>query len=68
MHLLNSHLFGNLIIKCGEIDGVVSGSWTTVNERSSDPVVDEDNAHTGYWAAAAVWSDAWDQRTVDRVS
>ncbi|KAK0608267.1 hypothetical protein LWI29_028101 [Acer saccharum] len=67
LHLLNSHLFGNLIIKCGEIDGVVSGSWTTVNESSSDPVVDEDNAHTGYWAAAAVWSNAWDQRTVDRI-
>ena len=30
--------------------------------------VDEDDAHVGYWAAAAVWFDAWDQRTVDRVS
>ncbi|KAL5818547.1 hypothetical protein ACOSQ4_022389 [Xanthoceras sorbifolium] len=67
LHLLNSQFFGNLIIKCGEIDGVVLGSWTTVNESSSDPAVDEDNAHTGYWAAAAVWSNAWDQRTIDRI-
>lgn len=68
MQLLNSHLFGNLIIQCGEIDGVVLGSWTNVNESSSEPVIDEDNAHAGYWAAAAVWSNAWDQKTIDRVS
>lgn len=68
LHLLDSPLFNNLNIKCGEVDGVVLGSWTTVNESSSDPVFDEDNAHIGYWAAAAVWSNAWDQRTIDRVS
>ncbi|KAJ0041339.1 hypothetical protein Pint_27017 [Pistacia integerrima] len=67
LQLLNSHLFGNLVIECGEIDGVVLGSWTNVNESSSKPVIDEDNAHAGYWAAAAVWSNAWDQRTVDRI-
>ena len=64
-HLLRSHLFDNLIIECGEIDGVVVGSWTNVNQSSS---VDEDNANAKYWAAAAIWSNAWDQRTVDRVS
>lgn len=68
LNLLSSHLLGNLIIKCGEIDGVVLGTWTNVAENSSDTVVDEDNVHTGYWAAAAVWSSAWDQRTIDRVS
>lgn len=68
LHLLHSHLFDNLIIECGEIDGVVLGSWTNVNLGSSVPAVDEDNAHAGYWAAAAIWSNAWDQRTIDRVS
>jgi hypothetical protein len=68
LHLLHSHLFDNLIIECGEIDGVVLGSWTNVNLGSSVPVVDEDNAHAGYWAAAGIWSNTWDQRTIDRVS
>lgn len=68
LNLLHSQSVDNLIIQCGEIDGVVLGSWTTVDESSSDSVVDDDNAHNGYWAAAAVWSNAWDQRTIDRVS
>lgn len=68
LHLLHAHLFGNLVVECGEIDGVVLGSWTSVNENSPDPVVDEDTAQAGYWAAAAVWSSAWDQRTIDHVS
>jgi len=68
LQLLPSYLFSNLIIECGEIDGVVLGSWTSINGNSPDPVVDEDTAHAGYWAAAAAWSSAWDQRTIDRVS
>lgn len=68
LHLLGSHMFNNLIIKCGEIDGVVLGSWTSTNENSSDPMIEEDNSQAGYWAAAAVWYGAWDQRTIDRVS
>ncbi|KAM3708731.1 hypothetical protein ACJW31_02G119000 [Castanea mollissima] len=64
LHLLRPHLFDNLIIECGEIDGVVIGSWTNVNQSSS---VDEDNANAKYWAAAAIWSNAWNQRTVDRI-
>uniref|UniRef100_A0A2N9FSI1 Spatacsin C-terminal domain-containing protein n=1 Tax=Fagus sylvatica TaxID=28930 RepID=A0A2N9FSI1_FAGSY len=44
-----------------------SSSWTNVNQSSSVPVVDEDNAHAGYWAAAAIWSKPWDQRTIDRI-
>ncbi|KAE7998209.1 hypothetical protein FH972_002775 [Carpinus fangiana] len=67
LHLLHSHLFDNLIIECGEIDGVVLGSWTNVNLGSSVPVVDEDNAHAGYWVAAGIWSNTWDQRTIDRI-
>lgn len=67
LHLLGSHMFNNLIIKCGEIDGVVLGSWTSTNENSSDPMIEEDNSQAGYWAAAAVWYGAWDQRTIDRI-
>lgn len=68
MHLLHSPLVDKLIIECGEIDGVVLGSWTSVNQNSSGIEIDEDTAHAGYWAAAAIWSNAWDQRTIDRVS
>ena len=68
VHLCLLDFFNNLMIECGEIDGVVLGLWANVDENSSDPVLDQDGAHTGYWAAAAVWSKAWDQRTIDRVS
>lgn len=66
--LLHNHIFDNLIIECGEIDGIVLESWMNTNESSSTLDGDEEDAHVGYWAAAAVWFDAWDQRTVDRVS
>lgn len=39
-----------------------------INETSSALEVDDDDAHVGYWAAAAVWFDAWEQKTIDRVS
>ncbi|XXG85857.1 hypothetical protein AAC387_Pa11g0871 [Persea americana] len=57
----------NVTIECGEIDGVVLGSWTNIEEISAFPVIDEDNTHAGYWAGAAVWSDSWNQGTVDRI-
>ncbi|KAI3451060.1 hypothetical protein Pfo_007725 [Paulownia fortunei] len=60
-------LFNNLIILCGEIDGVVLGSWTTVDEHSVAPEPDDDSSHAAYWTAAVAWSDAWDQRVIDRV-
>ncbi|KAK4394130.1 hypothetical protein Sango_1883800 [Sesamum angolense] len=60
-------LFKNLIILCGEIDGVVLGSWTTVDEQSVAADVDDDSSHAAYWAAAMAWSDAWDQRVIDRI-
>ncbi|KAJ4828081.1 hypothetical protein Tsubulata_018948, partial [Turnera subulata] len=59
--------FSSLWIECGEIGGVVLGPWTSINENFPDPGVDEDTAYAGYWAAAAVWSGAWDQRTIDRI-
>ncbi|XP_007048161.2 PREDICTED: uncharacterized protein LOC18611704 isoform X1 [Theobroma cacao] len=67
VHLCLLDFFNHLTIECGEIDGVVLGSWANVNENSSDPALDLDGAHAGYWAAAAVWSKAWDQRTIDRI-
>lgn len=68
MRLLDSAVVNNFTIECDEIDGVVFGSWTNVNENPSGPMVDEDNAYAGYWAAAAVWFSFYDQRSVDRVS
>ncbi|KAE8706827.1 ubiquitin carboxyl-terminal hydrolase 27-like [Hibiscus syriacus] len=67
IHLCLLDFFNNLKIECGEIDGVVLGAWANVNENSSDTVLEQDDVHTGYWAAAAVWSKAWDQRTIDRI-
>ncbi|KAK6150525.1 hypothetical protein DH2020_015457 [Rehmannia glutinosa] len=61
-------LFNNIVITCGEIDGVVLGSWTTVDEHSVAPEVDDDSSHAAYWTAAVAWSDAWDQKVIDRVS
>lgn len=68
LRLLHNHSFDSHVIECGEIDGIVFDAWIDISESSSALEVDEDDAHVGYWAAAAVWFDAWDQRTVDRVS
>ncbi|KAK4264830.1 hypothetical protein QN277_025955 [Acacia crassicarpa] len=61
------HVYDNFVIECGEIDGIVLDSWINTSETSSTMEVDEDDVHVGYWAAAAVWFDAWDQKTVDRM-
>ncbi|KAL2342976.1 hypothetical protein Fmac_004261 [Flemingia macrophylla] len=67
LRLLHNHSFDSHVIECGEIDGIVFDTWINISESSSALEVDEDDAHVGYWAAAAVWFDAWDQRTVDRI-
>lgn len=67
LHVVSPPAFRNLIIECGNIYGVVLGSWTNFNGSGSSEV-DDDSGHAGYWAAAAVWSNAWDQTTIDRVS
>ncbi|KAF6149487.1 hypothetical protein GIB67_011388 [Kingdonia uniflora] len=67
LNLTCSHSFKDCIIECGEIDGVVTGPWENIDNRPAFLVVDEDNSYTGYWVAAAVWADAWDQRTIDRI-
>lgn len=66
--ILNSHILNKLFIECGEVDGVVLGAWIDANTNLNVPAADDDNSHVGYWVAAAVWSDAWDERTFDRVS
>lgn len=55
----------DLVIACGELDGVVLGSWMNVNEQPIAPETDNDNTHSSYWSAAALWFDVWDQRVVD---
>lgn len=65
LRLLHPPVVKNLIIECGDIDGVVLGSWTNANDSSSE--ADDDSSYAGYWAAAAVWSNAWDQKTIDRI-
>ncbi|KAK7247505.1 hypothetical protein RIF29_42388 [Crotalaria pallida] len=67
LKLLPNHSYGSLVIECGEIDGIVLDSWMNIDESSCSLEVDEDDAHAGYWAAAAVWFDSWEQRTVDRM-
>ncbi|CAM6098196.1 unnamed protein product [Calypogeia fissa] len=57
-------------IECGEVDGVVLGPWSMIDDQPG--VVDEelnlqDSNFSGYWAAAAVWLQPWDQQTVDRI-
>lgn len=61
-------LHKDFIITCGDIDGVVLGSWTSINGHSVPPEVDDDSSHAGYWTAAAVWFNSWDQISIDRVS
>ncbi|KAL3647014.1 hypothetical protein CASFOL_009186 [Castilleja foliolosa] len=58
-------LFNNLNILCGEIDGVVLGSWKIVDEHPVAP--GDDSSHAAYWTAAVAWSDAWDHRVIDRI-
>ncbi|XP_059307984.1 uncharacterized protein LOC132059394 [Lycium ferocissimum] len=64
LHLL-APLGRDLVIACGELDGVVLGSWMNVNEQPVAPEADDDGNHSSYWSAAAVWFDVWDQRVVD---
>lgn len=54
-------------IECGDVDGAVIGSWANVNDYTNLKEFSESILSDGYWACAAIWSDAWDQRTVDRI-
>lgn len=62
------HTSDNLTIECGDVDGVVCGLWVSVDNSSPVSEICEDNGHAGYWACAFAWSNAWDDRTMERVS
>ncbi|KAF0916073.1 hypothetical protein E2562_000693 [Oryza meyeriana var. granulata] len=61
------HIHNHSPIECGDVDGAVIGSWVNVNDYTNLKEFSESNLSDGYWACAAIWSDAWDQRTVDRI-
>lgn len=54
-------------IFCGEVDGAILGVWADISTNTELPEPSESTTPGGYWACAAAWSDAWDQRTIDRV-
>ncbi|XP_078164792.1 spatacsin carboxy-terminus protein isoform X3 [Carex rostrata] len=54
-------------IFCGEVDGAILGVWADISTYTELPEPFESTTPGGYWACAAAWSDAWDQRTIDRV-
>ncbi|CAH9071176.1 unnamed protein product [Cuscuta epithymum] len=55
----------DVVIECGELDGVVLGPWANSSEHTTHSETDDDSIHRSYWTAAAAWSDAWDQHIVD---
>ncbi|XP_006643839.2 uncharacterized protein LOC102717287 isoform X2 [Oryza brachyantha] len=61
------HIHSHSPIECGDVDGAVIGSWANVNDYTNLKEFSESSLSDGYWACAAIWSDAWDQRTVDRI-
>uniref|UniRef100_A0A7N0TN62 Spatacsin C-terminal domain-containing protein n=1 Tax=Kalanchoe fedtschenkoi TaxID=63787 RepID=A0A7N0TN62_KALFE len=67
--ILHTHLFNDAVITSGDIDGVVLGVWTSLDNSSSmvESAIEDGNTHDGFWAAAVVWSDVWDQKTIDRM-
>ncbi|KAE8791643.1 hypothetical protein D1007_33903 [Hordeum vulgare] len=65
--VLALHICNRPAIECGDVDGAVLGSWVNVNDYTYLKEFSQSNLSDGYWACAAVWSDAWDQRTVDRI-
>lgn len=54
-------------ITCGEIDGVVTEPWKSTFRDHEVATEIEDTVSNGYWSCAAVWSDSWDQITIDRI-
>lgn len=65
--VLALHILNRPFIECGDIDGAVLGSWVNINDHADSKEFPGSNISDGYWACAAIWSDAWDQRTVDRI-
>ncbi|CAL4895148.1 unnamed protein product [Urochloa decumbens] len=65
--VLALHIRNQPFIECGDVDGAVLGSWVNIDDYTDSKEFSGSNISDGYWACAAVWSDAWDQRTVDRI-
>ncbi|KAJ1264321.1 hypothetical protein BS78_09G254700 [Paspalum vaginatum] len=65
--VLALHICNRPFIECGDVDGAVLDSWVNINDYTGSKEFSGSNISGGYWACAAVWSDAWDQRTVDRI-
>jgi spatacsin len=66
--VLTLNIYNHPAIECGDVDGAVLGSWVNASDYTDLKEFSQSDLSDGYWACAAVWSDAWDQRTVDRVS
>lgn len=62
--VLALHIRNHPAIECGDVDGAVLGSWVNVNDYADLKEFSQSNLSDGYWACAAVWSDAWDRSTV----
>lgn len=58
LRLLYFFVVKNFIIECGDIDGVVLGFWTNVNDSFFE--VDDDSSYVGYWVVVVVWFNVWD--------
>ncbi|KAI5076391.1 hypothetical protein GOP47_0008456 [Adiantum capillus-veneris] len=56
----------DLVIACGEIDGVVLGEWNSLEISATSQTFLEELS-PGYWAGAAVWLNEWDKYTLNRV-
>lgn len=67
VELLSIQLHGGGSIACGEIDGVVTDPWKGMYRDHEVATTLDDTVPNGYWSCAAVWSDSWDQRTIDRI-
>ncbi|RLN30060.1 uncharacterized protein C2845_PM05G27470 [Panicum miliaceum] len=65
--VLALHIRDHPLVDCGDVDGAVLGSWVNINPYTDSKEFPASNISDGYWACAAVWSDAWDQITVDRI-
>jgi spatacsin len=65
----DSKKFGEFVLQCGDVDGVVLGSWNTTMDPEvlEDTIPENENLTTGYLLVAAVWLQAWDQQTINRV-
>ncbi|XP_024514946.1 spatacsin [Selaginella moellendorffii] len=58
---------GDCSIDCGEIDGVVLGSWNRIIAKDVEDEVNKEERSAAYWAGALVWLQSLDELTIDRM-